>query len=102
MRASHRPQQNGFCVMRLAGMENRPCCGWIYGSSGSRDVPCCGRQIAQGFTPVSGRERRTEVRWEFGRYLLNLSDAQPASLVKLTLWVEPRTITVMVPEIPYS
>ena len=65
-------------------------------------VPCCGRQIAQGFKPVSGRERRTEVRWEFGRYLLNLSDAQPASLVKLTLWVEPRTITVMVPEIPYS
>jgi hypothetical protein len=40
--------------------------------------------------------------WKFGGYLLNLSDAQPASLVKLTLWVEPRTITVMAPEMPYS
>jgi hypothetical protein len=32
--------------------------------------------------------------WEFGCYLLNFSDAQPASLVKLTLWVEPRSTGV--------
>jgi hypothetical protein len=57
---------------------------------------------AQGFTPVSGRERRTEDLWKFGGYLLNLSDASQASLVKLALWAEPRTITVMVPEMPYS
>jgi len=35
-------------------------------------------------------------------YLLSLSDAQPASLVSRTLCVFPRTITKIVPEIPYS
>jgi hypothetical protein len=76
------------------------------------------RDDAQGFREPQSRDRaypcqgatkqrlavaKDEPRaGENFRYLLNFSDAQPASLVKLTLWVEPRTTTVMVPEIPYS
>lgn len=48
------------------------------------------------FTALSSR------RTAFRGYRLRVSDAQPASLVSLTLCVLPRTITKMVPEMPYS
>ena len=49
------------------------------------------------FSVVLSRQRTA-----IADYRLSCSDAQPASLVSLTLCVLPRTMTMMVPEMPYS
>jgi hypothetical protein len=38
----------------------------------------------------------------WAHYLVRFRDAPPASLVSLTVWVLPRTLTRIVPEMPYS
>lgn len=49
------------------------------------------------FSAALSRQRRA-----IADYRLSCRDAQPASLVSLTLCVLPRTMTMMVPEMPYS
>ena len=86
---------------------------------GPRDAPSlhreerCRVEVSTGtYSTHQDDERHTKVlvfsvalsrrRTAIPDYRLSCRDAQPASLVNLTLCVLPRTMTKMVPEMPYS